>query len=312
MKIGAVLPLSIDGTYGSRDLVRADMLFASLGRYSEPNLFEKILVVTPEDEVLRVRESLSKWERLPIIVLSEIALLPELTRYPKVRGWKVQQLVKLAAANIFESEFYLTFDADVVCTRKITYDTLIPEGKAILQYEPRDGHFKWWRSSSLILQVPFSKKDTQWGMSVTPAVLASRICRSLMEQIKISGSGSWVDELCGLHNSAHPQNWSIKRYLMRRWTEYTLYYLFAEKVGLLDQYHVTVGSVGSLDQISTRAPEPPQNWDVSNTFSGPLKSAFCVVNSKGYPDPEAVLDRLKSYIFSSDQLNQAMVEESSA
>ena len=36
-----------------------------------------------------------------------------------MRGWLTQQIVKLAMAERVESDFYLTLDADVICTRTV-------------------------------------------------------------------------------------------------------------------------------------------------------------------------------------------------
>ncbi len=64
----------------------------------------------------------------------------------KCGGWRKQQLLKIAIANLVENEFYLTLDADVICLKPLDESKLIINGKALLQYEQRAQHPKWWKS----------------------------------------------------------------------------------------------------------------------------------------------------------------------
>ena len=86
-----------------------------------------------------VTDYLSQWTSLPIEVMAEEDLVPELRRYPKLRGWRKQQLVKLAACRELSSDYCLTFDADVFSTCPTRRSDLLPAGKALMQYE-RAGH----------------------------------------------------------------------------------------------------------------------------------------------------------------------------
>src|SRR5690606_42105927 len=75
-------------------------------------------------------------DALPIL-LSEDALVPELREH-RARGWYRQQLIKLAIAERVASDYYLTFDADVVATRPITIERLLPGGRAPCTLLPGD------------------------------------------------------------------------------------------------------------------------------------------------------------------------------
>ena len=253
MTIGAVLPLKVTGSYGVDDLNRAHILFSSLQRFAEPGLFSEFYVVVPAAEVEQVSSAFARWQSLGIQVISEDTLVPELAKYPKMRGWRKQQIVKLAIAAKMQAKFYLTFDADAICLKPLSAEKLIIDGKALLQYEQRAQHPKWWRASARILKMNANVGNPQLGMTVTPAILATDIVKSLMQQLTpTSTKQSWVDWLCQLHLPKHPKNWLLHRFLMLKWTEYSLYYLCAHKLGLLDKYHVTAGTA-ELPQLQAQS-----------------------------------------------------------
>ena len=120
----------MDGSYGVEDLRRTDILMSSLSEFLAPKTLTTFLVVTPGAEVAAVKDYLSCWSSLPIEVMAEEDLVPELVRYAGLRGWRKQQLVKLASSRVLSSEFCLTFDADVFSTRPTSLQELLPGGKA--------------------------------------------------------------------------------------------------------------------------------------------------------------------------------------
>ena len=105
MKLDGILPLKVSGSYGVEDLARADILMASLSAFGDKQLFGTLLIVTPDEEVEQVRAHLSSWKTLPIHVTSESVLAPELQNYPRLRGWRKQQILKLAAPRVLITLF---------------------------------------------------------------------------------------------------------------------------------------------------------------------------------------------------------------
>ncbi|WJG09270.1 DUF6492 family protein [Aliiglaciecola sp. LCG003] len=296
MTIGAVLPLSVRGSYDVDDLGRTEILFKTLSAFSEPGMFSKFLVVTPDDEVEIVRQRMQPWAHLNPVVMSEDELVPELKKYPKMRGWRKQQIVKIAAYKEFSDAFYLTFDADVICLKPITLDKLIIDGKALLQYEPRSFHPKWWKSSARLLKMSPNVGDTEKGMHVTPAILSTDLMQQLTEEIASLWKGNWVDTICSLHNPRHPKNWRISRFLQLKWTEYSLYYLSSMKHKNLSQYHVTAGSQAHPQLLLVHDSHPFENWDTARSFSSQCPGLFCVVGSKSRFEPSEVWQKIEKYI----------------
>lgn len=296
MTIGALLPLSIRGSYDVDDLGRTEILFKSLAAFSEPGLFSKFLVVTPPNEVEEVARRLKPWSQFNPVVMSEEELVPELVKYPQMRGWRKQQIVKLAAQKEFDDEFYITFDADVICLKPLTLDKLIVNGKALIQYELRSQHAKWWKASARLLKMSSNIGNTEIGMHVTPAILSTNLAKQVADEITSLWRKNWVDAICSLHNPKHPNNWRISRFLQLKWTEYSMYYLCALKKDNLAQFHTSAGSDENPQLLLIHDSHPYETWDTAHSFSDKCPGMFCVVGSKSRIEPDEVWKRISQYI----------------
>ena len=296
MSIGAIFPLTIRGSYNDDDLSRADILLHSLSTFARPGTFSEFLVVTPPDEVVAVQDRLNKWPELPIRVISEETLVPELAVHRHVRGWRKQQIVKLAAPRELTTDFFLTLDADVIALRPFSVEDLVINGRALIQFEPRSQHPKWWRSSARLLEMSPDMGDASVGMTVTPALLSRDLCHRVAEELTPSGSASWVDRLCGLHNPKAASNWTLGRLLRSKWTEYSLYYLCALKHGLLDQYHVPAGTAENPRCLLVHDTHPFEQWVPAATFATESPGLFCVVGSKSRIAPSLVWQTVRPFI----------------
>lgn len=297
MSISAVLPLKASGSYGANDLRRGHILFSSLSVFAEEGLFSAFYIVTPEDEVDLVRETYACWTRFKIEVISEHALVPELAKYPNMRGWRKQQIIKLAIASKIQTDYYMTFDADVICLKPLTKQVLFPKGKGILQYESCRQHPKWWKSSSRILKLGRRYQGMQQGMTVTPALLSKTISLAVQEEINAcQGTDNWITWLCELHLPKHPKNWLLNRYLMLKWTEYSLYYMTALKRDILHDHHTICGSDTVPQCLLIHDSHPFEDWDPEKNFSDACPGLFCVVGSKAFLEPETVWTKVSDYI----------------
>ncbi len=214
--ISAVLPLRIRGGRDDRELGRARNLFRSLARFAEPGLFADIHVVLPTDDV-ETATGMDWAVDLPLRFVDQNDLLPELAGYGSVGGWTTQQMIKLAATRVVTTDFYLTLDADVLCTSPIGTANLVPGGRALLQTGPRMSHKPWWTASAHILEV--DPRLDEPGICVTPALLSSQACLGLQARLQTrSRSGSWIDVLLRPHRRLAWQRavpWSKSRYRVR-------------------------------------------------------------------------------------------------
>ena len=293
--LDAILPLKVDGSYGLDDLHRTDVLMASLNAFFEPDLLSTFLIVSPAQEVDAVRDYLSQWTSLPIEVMAEEDLVPELRRYPKLRGWRKQQLVKLAACRELSSDYCLTFDADVFSTCPTKRSDLLPAGKALMQYESRSLHPRWWASSARLLGVNESVGDPDRGMAITPAIFARDLLKSLTDTLS-TRRYSWAERLCRLHLPWNPSNWTLARYKRARWTEYSLYYLHAAAIGAIDDFYIEGGSDSVPQVLLGHEAHPFEQWRPAYTFSTDNPALFCLVGSKSGLSSNVVWDAVKAFI----------------
>ncbi|MBM26926.1 MAG: hypothetical protein CME58_00950 [Halieaceae bacterium] len=293
--LDAILPLKVDGSYGLDDLHRTDVLMASLSAFFEPELLRTFLVVSPAQEVSAVRAYLSQWRSIPVEVMAEEDLVPELCRYPKLRGWRKQQLVKLAASRVLTSDYCLTFDADVFSTCPTSRADLLPGDKALLQYESRSLHPRWWASSACLLGVDQSVGDPRRGMAITPAILAREVLTSLTKALTTERY-SWAERLCRLHLPWSPSNWTPARFRRARWTEYSLYYLHAAAMGAIDDFYIEGGTHQLPQVLLGHEAHPFEDWEPAYTFSAENPALFCLVGSKSGLSPQVVWDAVKAYI----------------
>ena len=297
-KISAVLPLNINEMDKSNSCEITDILFSSLRKFSSPSLFDKFFLICPRDQVPTLSQYSSSWPELPLEIIDEERLVPEFTNFPTVGGWRKQQIIKLAIASLVKTPFYLTFDADVICTSPITEEILLPNNKALLQVHGREFRAWWWNSSAKYLNTnPNIKKP---GMSVTPAILSTQVCLDLIQSLDNTKNG-WVHNLLQPHKKFVWQRmlpWFKNRF---SWTEYSLYYLFLEKNNNIDFYHSICDSEETTlrllsNQNSVWNSTPFEEWDPAKVFSSNDKALFCVIQSNKNIPSDIVWDRVKKYI----------------
>jgi hypothetical protein len=293
-QISAVLPVTLLGREEDAPYGLLDNLFISLKKFSQPSLFERFYIIAPPRDVELIRAYVQKIDYVKIEVIDEIDLVPSIQKYAGViGGWTLQQLLKLAISDIVTTPFYLTFDQDVFFTHPVSEENLLPDGKALTQYEEKIAHKKWWQSSAYHLKL--KTKLSKDGMQVTPAILATVVSQALIKELSMEKN--WVDKLLEprLPDSLarfHPR-WKHRH----RWTEYTLYWLYLEKYNLVDSYHAdkTIGYTLLSDKAVWKK-EGLSDWDPDACFSDNDKSLFSLVQSSTGITSKFVFDRIKKYI----------------
>lgn len=276
-KIPAILPISTTGYgYAKLDHKRFKILLFSLQKCQAQNWLERLYIITPGYQKKIIEKECKDIDFIRINVLEEDELFPEFQKYK--RSYRKQMLIKLGAIKLIENEFFLTLDSDLICLQKINPNQLIIDGKALLTYQNKNVHIDWWESSAEILSVPLDVPSP--GMSVTPAILSRTICGYVIEEIQSKFQRSWISVLMEVN---------------RFWTEYSLYFLCAQKKNCLTRYHLH-----SLDERNTRLidddytvwfAEDLERITKPNQFLLP-SGLFAVLNSSTYIPLETILNHL--------------------
>lgn len=213
-------------------------------------------------------------ELLPDSLYKDLALWP---------GWTRQQVVKLACAKLMQTPFYLVLDADVFVARHThVLDLLVMQDchselhqlcneEQQVAYrckndcypmlgEQEDWHMRWWRNSAQTLQLNVSF-DWEYAIGVTPQILATDISLELGRYIANRFQvDSWVAYLLDVFADRNHRQWEASHELQHdpAWTEYSLYYVFAQHARVFEMYHA---SAQVLQSSAVWTWEQYEQWD---------------------------------------------------
>lgn len=221
--LSALMPLKITGRHYGDNLARLDLLFSTFAHFAEPELVEEVLIIVRADEASVIERHLSNWPELPLRMVIEDEHFPafkQFTRPWQIRPWQRQQIIKLNAPAFTNAPFVLMLDPDVLAVKPIRYETLVSDGRALMEPEPRSVQRRWWLDSARLLGVDAGLDRP--GMQVTPAILSTAILTKVHERLEEVWGRPWMDVL-------------LTSYC--EWTEFTLYLLTAEWAGLLAGHH---------------------------------------------------------------------------
>jgi hypothetical protein len=275
--IDAVLPLA------PRDLNRFRLLARSLERFMHD--LGILWVVVPDADVQALAQLQSAIE-LPIRVIGESEWLPGMNQLP-IRGWYKQQLVKLAAHPVINSEFYLTLDADVLCTRRCGYDELVPGGKALCHVMKQSDHQNWYDGAESVLGLSAKRRGVLHN--VTPVVWSKFGVRDTVQHLSqraeqrqfasgLRGLRQRVRALLGTDETAAP--WV--RYLSAAtpWAEYATYFTFLEATEQFESYHTeSAECIYDIQRSLWKSTRSLAGWDPAPLFEGAGPPYFAVVQS---------------------------------
>jgi hypothetical protein len=198
----------------------------------------RTMIVTTPREMERVRR---RTRGLPQVeVVDERELIPELAwsrllGRDTMRGWYLQQLVKLAAVAEASSPFVLVLDGDVIAVREFSDAELVVDGRALRPREQTRDE-TWIRQAGMALGV----QPLDYMASVTPSVLsrsavhdlaahASTSVRPHREIARLAMQTPLIRRKLG--------SWRGRLLAALPWTEYQLYDTFLVRAGLFDRYH---------------------------------------------------------------------------
>ncbi len=294
-KFDAVLPLAL------RDFERFRILHASLSRASED--MGTCWIVTPDQEypALAAKVSGKNYRVVP-----ESRIVPEFRSFPSVEGWYKQQMIKIAIAAEIKTEFYLTLDADLFCTRPLRYSDLVQDGRAPCFVGQHGKYPEWYGWAERVLKLPWPGEFH----NVTPAVLSRAAMLKMQRHLsELAGNREGISEnerrssklgfsaqrlWNGWFSNARQQRpWAV--YLLGNlpWTEYSLYYTFLEATGQFEKYHVRSESclyskdrcLWTTDQVDT--------WDPWTKAGEDDPAFFLVIQSNTGIDPRLVWQKLQ-------------------
>jgi glycosyltransferase involved in cell wall biosynthesis len=293
--IHAVLPLAIQSNKDDNDLIRAVVQGRTLRHFLQRDQLLNVNVVGRSSELQQIADALKPLETpwLRYKILDEAAVCPELPESP-MGGWHKQQIIKLAAAEWLGAPFWLTLDADVLCTKPLGIDDLLPGGRALLFVDelavvPIFTSWSWAVREVLGMVAP----PATFAMSVTPLIYAAPIMSAVYRTIEIAHGRPWKDVLLDRKVMGGLSN----RY-KTGWAENQVYYAVAARSGLLRAYHALSG-IDSPQRLHGhgiwRTGEWP-DWDVTRAFDTKQPGFFAVCNSYTGVPPAFVAEKIEPFL----------------
>ncbi len=228
-------------------------------------------------------------------IIRESELIPEVKYMAKPEGWFTQQLIKLSIAEKIDTDFYLTLDADVICTRDIYYNDIIKDGRA-LNFLGAVFHHDWHQWAERVLGLPSPGADC----CVTPSVLSKEAVLLLHKHLslRINPISKLISKLFPQKSLTRSYFGSWKGYLVRNfpWTEYVLYFNFLLAKGLFEKYHYVDEGKALYDGLKcVWVKEDFETWDVDKVFTD-TNFFFTVVQAKRGIAQAEILEKIGKYL----------------
>jgi hypothetical protein len=311
-KLTLVLTVALSDTgRPGNDLDRASILLESLNTYVRAENIEELLVITRPQDIENLSTYMSKHLRsIRYAVVDENSICPVLRTNPSTynqwptpnQGWLRQQMLKLGASKYVTSEFYMVLDADVIFFRALDTDFLLQERRSLLNIENEADYRRIYvssaakheaevrkvryRNAAALLGIGEYQRTKDYWYGETPVIFSRSIAQSLLSYIQ----------------NVHGHEWDIVLSSRSNWTEYPLYFLYAEENQLFDTYH-RIGDCNSLLNLESSIWWLPEryrdnrtlsSWDVSNLASDKGPGYAIVVQSYLGYCPKLVRRKLQS------------------
>lgn len=230
-QISLVLPVTLD------DLSRCAILLRSL-RLIDIGEVHEMFIFVPDHQLNILEVALSGFIdalRFKVTIIAESALF-----YQKSKGiaypYAIQMAIKLLAAKMVKTKYYLTLDADIVLLQPLHVDLLIKSTdhnslishgdsyrsldgnrkRALYDHEERHAfHPNWWSGSEELLNMKNERPHLQ-GFGVTPSLLStfgSLLTLASVEIAMIRRLKSIESLNCGVGVHAHSSSGSCDDFI---------------------------------------------------------------------------------------------------
>ncbi|WP_068158459.1 DUF6492 family protein [Rhodococcus phenolicus] len=237
------------------DLPHFTELHASVRRYTADDVVHHVLVpnrdfaafsqidspklrVHPEDENLpstfistygfaSLLRHIPRMSKLPRITAVNLA-----RPWPPVRGWILQQILKLDAASRIDADVVLIIDSDVVLIRPIDVSDFLRDGTVRFYRLPggigaeMSEHHLWHRTAARLLGLATHESDSVTDYITSFVPWDPRIVRKVQRRVEDTTTSDWQS--------------AVAREL--RFSEYFLYGVFVDHLGTPEERSFTSSS----------------------------------------------------------------------
>lgn len=260
-----VMPVKLDSSNRELDLIRLiDVAIRSIERcFDARSLCDFIVIAGENDLNLIAKRAEHALPAFPLTLVPETRVCPILARPQDGKdgygwqGWHTQQVLKIAAAKVVRSPYYITMDDDVILTRALGREDLIENDRLLIErftLSQYPQYVPWYDACGSVLKLPGIITPSDVVMGFTPEIVVTSLMRDLHREIETLWPGPFDETLLQLAGIAIPltRSRTLNRVIgrmtgtravkaghsssdverCRLWTEHQLYWTYLTKRGI--------------------------------------------------------------------------------
>lgn len=211
-------------------------------RFDQRDLRE-ILLICPADEATELEALVhTVTDDARIRVIPELEICSDIVHCTdpetgSLRGWYVQQLLKMAVAQQVMTPFYMTIDSDAVCIREFCSADLLEDGRGTCGRESRRVYEQIYAPWFAEKEAGTKEARADYAGELLGYQRPARYADRYHSETPLQFHTASMRNLCAYVTERYGQPWT--RVLAERegWTEIYLYFAYLEMVNQLDAVH---------------------------------------------------------------------------
>lgn len=228
--------------------LRTRLALKSLFSRARLDDLREFLIVCPAAETAEVAglaREVTRDERLH--VLPELDLCPDVARAVDpstggIRGWYVQQMLKLAAARRVTTSHYITMDSDVVTFRALRAECVVRDGRALCGVESAETYTELYTPAFAAAEVRIKERRLKNSAALLGYTRSARYVGCYYSETPTVFSAGAMRAMCDHLTERHGRPWTHVLAESTGWTEHSLYFQYLEMTGELEAHHEIAGS----------------------------------------------------------------------
>ncbi len=251
-KITFVLPLTLKepallewrADPADTTLGRVTLLLSSFIQFFNQAHVYDFIVIVPSRELQEIKTILTaRFPSLAIRLIDETDLLHRTTRsepapHKAIPGWYLQQILKLAIADHVSTDFYVTLDADIACTKPFGIADLLSNGKAYTNIETPEDYAELYNAEHTRHETALKKQRLRAAANVLGFDPPNALDDVFYGETPVSLHTQTVRDLTAYITDRHRTSWQNVLANAEAWTEYALYFQYLRAKGGFSRYHI--------------------------------------------------------------------------
>ncbi|MDP2400719.1 MAG: DUF6492 family protein [Actinomycetota bacterium] len=207
----------------------------------------ELLVLCPADELDDVAALVATVTDDPRVqIVPELDVCPDIVHAVdpltgSIRGWYVQQMLKLAVAERVTTPFYVTLDSDVVCLQPFSSASLVTGGRGVCGFETIETYEALYTPGFAIREWENKERRMVTSAELLDYERDGRYRGRYPAETPVLFSTQAMRDMCAHLSGRHSRSWSMVLAESVGWTEMGLYFEYLEMAGRLEKLYEICG-----------------------------------------------------------------------